>query len=962
MDFSNVTSWMIPEGDVLKVVDSQNRIIWQKYTYTNLSYLTVPYGAGMMIPIYIPLDATYEIGMTYKFDSGSVSTSYAVWPMGGIGNNDPGCKLSFNVHNYNRTYRVNYGASGSSSELYIPSSNSSTSWWKPTTTNMYKKQTTVLSNNSAIVKVYSSESQTTPSNTYTNADYNSNYAWNVGSEIDGYWSFGGRLGYSTNTNEYYINSGGNGMQGRIYNAWITIGNVTRNFIPRTQNETGLSGLYDTTEDLFYPLVTTNIPVTNVTISPTSCNLNVGSSKTFNYTITPDNATFKTLTWEVKSQDLDCDTPYKGRVTLTKNADQTCTVTGECASGISYVEIRARAHNGTYSNTASITVKDSTVPVTSVSLNKASDTLGVGGTTQLVATVNPSNASYNSIVWTTTNSSVATVDSSGYVTAVSAGTATIKATVSGKSASCVITVTNNTVSVTGVSVNPSTATIGSNGGEITLTATISPSNATNKNVTWSSSNTSVATVNANGVVTGVNPGSATITCTTSDGGYTGTCAVTVQPIAVTGITLDKHTVSNVGTGDNISFTATVSPANASNTNINITPTGGTCTNLAQNGNVWTFNFKVTQSSGTANVSVKTIDGNYTDSCSISIVNVIPVTGISLNKSDLSLSNGSTYQLQATVSPSNATNKTVNWSSDNPSVATVNSSGLITAVGNGSAKITATTSSGGYTASCDVSVITPVTGITLSTTSTTIKYSSVSNITKTITATVSPSNASNKRVTWSSSNTDIVSVTQGGVIHGEALGTATITCTSVSNPSVSATCTVTVLPTIIIAPASTTLNAGQTTQLSCTTMPSGISIQWVSSNTNVATVNQQGLVTAQSAGTANISAGSNTYGWSNNCTVTVSQSGDPGKSLTIANNTGFEIKYGKANNESTMSTLGSSNSVNVTLASGESLYILRSYSGTTINLSCLSEYSIASGSYRIIYANAIDGETIHAVVSG
>ena len=68
-----------------------------------------------------------------------------------------------------------------------------------------------------------------------------------------------------------------------------------------------------------------------------------------------------------------------------------------------------------------------------------------------------------------------------------------------------------------------------------------------------------------------------------------------------------------------------------------------------------------------------------------------------------------------------------------------------------------------------------------------------------------------------------MTQGGVIHGEALGTATITCASVSNPSVTATCTVTVLPTIIITPASTTLNVGQTTQLSCTTMPSGISIQ-------------------------------------------------------------------------------------------------------------------------------------------
>ena len=86
------------------------------------------------------------------------------------------------------------------------------------------------------------------------------------------------------------------------------------------------------------------------------------------------------------------------------------------------------------------------------------------------------------------------------------------------------------------------------------------------------------------MTGVNPGSATITCTTSNGGYTDTCVVTVQPIAVTGITLDKHTVSNVGSGDTISFTATISPANASNTNISITPSGGTISNTIQDGNV------------------------------------------------------------------------------------------------------------------------------------------------------------------------------------------------------------------------------------------------------------------------------------------------------------------------------------------------------------------------------------------
>ena len=168
----------------------------------------------------------------------------------------------------------------------------------------------------------------------------------------------------------------------------------------------------------------------------------------------------------------------------------------------------------------------------------------------------------------------------------------------------------------------------------------------------------------------------------------------------------------------------------------------------------------------------------------------VSGITLNETSLALNSGATGQLTATVSPSNALEKGVTWSSSNTSVATVNQNGLVTAVAGGTCTITCTAKDGsGKTATCEVSVTQLVTGITLSPASLTLDL--VEHFSHTLTATVSPSNASDKGVTWSSSNTSVATVNQSGLVTAVSGGTCTITCTAKDGSGVVATCLVTVV---------------------------------------------------------------------------------------------------------------------------------------------------------------------------
>ncbi|WP_056928778.1 leucine-rich repeat protein [Candidatus Symbiothrix dinenymphae] len=200
----------------------------------------------------------------------------------------------------------------------------------------------------------------------------------------------------------------------------------------------------------------------------------------------------------------------------------------------------------------------------VALDKSTDTLAVDGSVQLIATVAPGIANTN-VTWSNRNTAVATVSNSGLVTAVAVGTDTITVTTADGvfTATCVVTVN---IPVTDVTLNKATASL-SIGDTEPLTATIAPTDATNKNVTWNSSDMNVATVDNTGLVTAVAAGTADITVTTEDGSKTATCVVTVS-IPVTDVTLNKATTS-LTIGDTEPFTATFAPTDATNKNVSWT---------------------------------------------------------------------------------------------------------------------------------------------------------------------------------------------------------------------------------------------------------------------------------------------------------------------------------------------------------------------------------------------------------
>ena len=262
-------------------------------------------------------------------------------------------------------------------------------------------------------------------------------------------------------------------------------------------------------------------------------------------------------------------------------------------------------------------------------------------------------------------------------------------------------TGQIVGVSGITLNKTALNL-TIGASESLVATISPSNATNKDVEWTSSNTNVATVDTTGKVTGVSAGSATITVKTKDGAKIATCNVTVKNsvIPVTGVTLNKTALSLV-TGTSESLVATISPSNATNKDVEWTSSNTNVATVDTTGKVTGV------SAGSATITVKTKDGSKVATCNVTVKNpVISVTGVTLNKTALNLVTGASESLVATISPSNATNKDVEWTSSNTNVATVDTTGKVTGVSSGSATITVKTKDGTKVATCNVTVKNPI----------------------------------------------------------------------------------------------------------------------------------------------------------------------------------------------------------------------------------------------------------------
>ena len=596
-----------------------------------------------------------------------------------------------------------------------------------------------------------------------------------------------------------------------------------------------------------------VAVSSVSLDKTSVSLNVGESVTLAATVKPDNATNKTVSWSSSNASV-ASVDASGKVSAV--AEGTATITAKA---------------GDKTATCSVTVTKKVVAVESVTLDKSSLELNEGETATLTATVKPDNASDKTVTWSSSKTSVATVDANGKVTAVAEGNATITAKAGNKSATCSVTVTKNVVAVESITLDKSSLEL-NEGETATLVATVKPDNATNKTVTWSSNKASVATVDASGKVTAVAEGSATITAKAGD--KTATCTVTVKKnvVAVESVTLDI-TSTILNTGETLTLTATVKPDNATDKTVTWSSNKTAFATVDANGKVTAV------AEGTAIITAKA--GDKTATCTVMVMKTdIPVESITLDKYYLELTEGETGNIIATVKPDNATNKTVTWSSSNPTIAAVDQNGEVTAVKEGTAIITA--KAGDKTATCTVTVkksVVAVESVTLDITSTILNTGE----TLTLTATVKPDNATDKTVTWSSSNPTIAAVDQNGTVTAVAEGTATITAKASDK---SATCTVMVMKTDIPVESITLdkyylqLTEGEIGTITATVKPDNATnktVTWSSSNPTIAVVDLNGTVTAIAEGTAAITAKAG--GWTATCMVYVMKTNIPVESITL-----------------------------------------------------------------------------------
>ena len=234
----------------------------------------------------------------------------------------------------------------------------------------------------------------------------------------------------------------------------------------------------------------------------------------------------------------------------------------------------------------------------------------------------------------------------------------------------------------------------------LEATINPENASNKNVTYSSSNPEIVTVGQDGTITGISAGTATITVTTEDGNHTATCnvAVEVPIISVEGIEITNKPTDNMNIGDEHELNYEIRPEDATDKNVTWSSTDENVAYVDSN-----TNKLIANGEGTATITITTRDGNYTDSFEVTVnPEIIHVDSVTLDKSSLEIKVEETYKLEATINPENASNKNITYSSSNTEVATVDENGTVTGISKGTATITVTTQDGAKTATCNVTV--------------------------------------------------------------------------------------------------------------------------------------------------------------------------------------------------------------------------------------------------------------------
>ena len=491
----------------------------------------------------------------------------------------------------------------------------------------------------------------------------------------------------------------------------------------------------------------------------------------------------------------------------------------------------------------------------ISLDKTNITLNNNKPVKLNEKVLPEETNNKKVTWSSSNEKVATVDENGNVTAVVSenpvgqGTCKITATTAdgtNLSASCDVTVDIKAESI-GFSLKSYTIT--NLGQTPSFTPKILPENTANKNVTWKSSDTSIATVSSTtGAIKAVSNGTCKITATTKDGTNLSASVDIIVDIKANSVALDKTSIQITSQNSINKLVATVTPTQASQ-KVSWSSSNGNIAKVDSKGRVTPVG------NGTCKIIATTTDGtNRTASCDVT-VDVKFVTGISFDFNSYTITNvNQTPVFNPNITPSDAEDKSVRWSSSNTKVATVSSSGVIKAAGNGTCKITATTTDGtNLSASFNITVNIKATKITLDKTKIEL---TTGKETEKITSSIEPSIA-NKAVKYTSSNTSIATVSSDGVVTAVGSGTCKITAAPTDGSKVTASCDVTVdikTTGMKLDKTNYTFNKAETIKINPVITPSKASkkLTWTSSNTKVAIVSSDGKVTPVGKGTCKITA--------------------------------------------------------------------------------------------------------------
>jgi uncharacterized protein YjdB len=600
-----------------------------------------------------------------------------------------------------------------------------------------------------------------------------------------------------------------------------------------------------------------VPINAVVISPQSSNLLVGQQQTLTAEVTDNSGN------PIAGSTVTFASGTPGVATVTATGPLTATVT---AIGSGQATITGTS--GTKSGTATINV--AIVPVASVTVTPTPDTVTLGGTVQLTATLKDSAGNTltgRTVTWASLNAGVLTVSATGLVTSVAVGTAGISATSGGKTGLAEVTV--NQVPVGSVTITPQNDTV-SVGAPKQLAVTVVDANGhtiTNPAVTWSSTNNGIAIVSSTGLVQGVSTGTAQIIAASGGKADTNTTLVVPASVATVNVSIGSSTIAVGGT--------TVVTATSKDGTGNVLPgrsvtwsSGGTGTASVSAGGV-----DPTTQLDTATVTGVAIGGpvsitatsstNVQGSAQVTVATAI--NHINLSPNQFTINTHATRAVTATafdVGNHAISGVVFTWTTKSSgAIASVDPTGLVTGIGPGSDSVYA--SAQGITGGAGVTVNqVPAATVILVPGSSTMPNNSSLQLGDTV-KDAAGDTLLNRTVTWKSSDNTIATVSATGLVQpGTAspdTGMVTITATS---GSANGTATVHVVyPTVTnvsVTPSPDTIYATSPNNgpvsLTATTTPAGVPVAWSNSNTAVATVSGTGVVTptGTAAGTATITA--------------------------------------------------------------------------------------------------------------